>query len=120
MGEATIVAIPEPNLTPAEMIARAKALRPMVRADAAAAEDRGYYSKELHEAFAKAGFYRCLQPRKFGGYAFDVRTFFKTMIEISTGDPGIGWCLDARLGSCVADRLVLRRAGASQNLRPGR
>jgi 3-hydroxy-9,10-secoandrosta-1,3,5(10)-triene-9,17-dione monooxygenase len=75
------------------MIARAKALRPMVRADAPEAEKRGFYSRELHEAFDKAGFYRCLQPRKFGGYQFDIRTFFKVMIEISTGDPGIGWCL---------------------------
>jgi 3-hydroxy-9,10-secoandrosta-1,3,5(10)-triene-9,17-dione monooxygenase len=100
------VRIPEPDLTPREMIARAKALRPLVRADAAAAEDRGYYSEDLHHEFLKAGFYRCLQPRKFGGYAFDIRTFFKTMIEISTGDPGIGWCLTLasghalQIGSC--------------------
>ncbi len=106
MGETTTIAIPEPDLTPETMIARAKALRTAVRADAAAAEDRGYYSKELHEAFLKAGFYRCLQPRKFGGYAFDIRTFFKAMIEISTGDPGIGWCLTLasghalQIGSC--------------------
>lgn len=100
------VAIPEPELAPAEMIARAKALRPMVRADAAEAEDRGFYSRELHDAFAEAGFYRCLQPRKFGGYAFDIRTFFKVMIEIASGDPGIGWCLclasghALQIGSC--------------------
>jgi 3-hydroxy-9,10-secoandrosta-1,3,5(10)-triene-9,17-dione monooxygenase len=102
----TSVAVPEPGLTPQEMIARAKALRPAVRAEAAAAEDRGYYSPALHEEFRKAGFYRCLQPRKFGGYEFDVRTFFKTMIEISSGDPGIGWCLTLgaghalQIGSC--------------------
>jgi 3-hydroxy-9,10-secoandrosta-1,3,5(10)-triene-9,17-dione monooxygenase len=98
--------VPEPELTPREMIARAKALRPLVRADAAAAEERGFYSAELHEAFTKAGFYRCLQPRKFGGYEFDIRTFFKVMIEIATGDPGIGWCLclasghALQIGSC--------------------
>jgi 3-hydroxy-9,10-secoandrosta-1,3,5(10)-triene-9,17-dione monooxygenase len=100
------VRIPEPGLTPAAMIARAKALRPMVRVDAAAAEDRGFYSPELHDAFTEAGFYRCLQPRKFGGYAFDIRTFFKVMIEIASGDPGIGWCLclasghALQIGSC--------------------
>jgi 3-hydroxy-9,10-secoandrosta-1,3,5(10)-triene-9,17-dione monooxygenase len=103
------VRIPEPALAPATMIARAKALRPMVRADAAAAEDRGFYSQELHDAFAEAGFYRCLQPRKFGGYGFDIRTFFKVMIEIASGDPGIGWCLclasghALQIGSCFDD-----------------
>jgi 3-hydroxy-9,10-secoandrosta-1,3,5(10)-triene-9,17-dione monooxygenase len=65
----------------------------MVRAEAADAEKRGYYSEALHREFAKAGFYRILQPRKFGGYEFDVPTFFKVMVEIATGDPGIGWCL---------------------------
>jgi 3-hydroxy-9,10-secoandrosta-1,3,5(10)-triene-9,17-dione monooxygenase len=100
------VRIPEPNLAPTELIARAKALRPKVRDDAAAAEERGYYSQALHDEFTKAGFYRCLQPRKFGGYEFDIRTFFKTMIEISAGDPGIGWCLTLasghalQIGSC--------------------
>jgi alkylation response protein AidB-like acyl-CoA dehydrogenase len=95
------VPVPEPDLTPEAMIDRAKALRGAVRAEAAAAEDRGYYSAALHEAFTKAGFYRCLQPRKFGGYAFDVRTFFKVMIEISSGDPGIGWCLTLASGHAL-------------------
>jgi 3-hydroxy-9,10-secoandrosta-1,3,5(10)-triene-9,17-dione monooxygenase len=87
------IPVPEPDLSPAEMIARAKRFRSKVRAEAADAERRGYYSESLHRDFAEAGFYRILQPRRFGGYEFDVATFFKVMIEISTGDPGIGWCL---------------------------
>ncbi len=87
------VPVPEPDLTPREMIARARALRPLVREEAAAAEDRGYYSEALHREFVKAGFYRCLQPRRFGGYEFDIRTFFQVMVQIAAGDPGIGWCL---------------------------
>ncbi|HVZ17153.1 MAG TPA: acyl-CoA dehydrogenase family protein [Terriglobales bacterium] len=89
----TNVPIPEPDLTPTVIVERAKALRPMVRAEAAEAEKRGYYSQALHDEFVKAGFYRMLQPRKFGGYEFDIPTFYKVMLEISTGDPGIGWCL---------------------------
>ena len=85
--------VPEPHLEPEQMIARARALRPLVREEAEAAERRGYYSETLHKEFVKAGFYRCLQPRRFGGYEFSIRTFFKTIVEIASGDPGIGWCL---------------------------
>lgn len=87
------IPVPEPDLTAREMIERARQLQPRVREEAAAAEKRGYYSESLHEEFHKAGFYRILQPRRFGGYEFDIPTFFKVMIEIATADPGIGWCL---------------------------
>jgi 3-hydroxy-9,10-secoandrosta-1,3,5(10)-triene-9,17-dione monooxygenase len=49
------VQVPEPDLTPEQMISRARALRPMVRAEAEAAEQRGYYSETLHNEFTKAG-----------------------------------------------------------------
>jgi len=100
-SDAVDVPVPEPGLTPLAIIDRARALRSQVRAEAAAAEDRGYYSQPLHEAFTAAGFYRCLQPRRFGGYEFDVRTFFKVMIEIAAGDPGIGWCLCLAAGHAL-------------------
>ena len=93
--------VPEPDLTSEQLIERARALRPMVRAEAEAAEQRGYYSEALHNEFTKAGFYRCLQPRRFGGYEFNIRTFFKSMIEIATGDPGIGWCLTLACGHAL-------------------
>ncbi|HXE16990.1 MAG TPA: hypothetical protein VN632_07160 [Stellaceae bacterium] len=85
--------IPEPDLTPDEMIARAVALRPMLRAEQDAADERGAYSPAMHRKFLEAGFYRCLQPRLYGGYEFDVPTFYKTMLEISRGHPSAGWCL---------------------------
>jgi len=84
---------PEPDLTPDEIIDRARGLKAAIRAEAPDAEKRGHYSQALHEQFLKAGFYRLLQPRRFGGYEFDVPTFFKVMVEISTADPGIGWGL---------------------------
>ena len=93
--------VPEPDLTSGQLIERARALRPMVRAEAEAAEQRGYYSEALHNEFTKAGFYRCLQPRRFGGYEFSIRTFFKSMIEIAAGDPGIGWCLTLACGHAL-------------------
>jgi 3-hydroxy-9,10-secoandrosta-1,3,5(10)-triene-9,17-dione monooxygenase len=87
------IPIPEPDLAPEEIVDRARRLKSAIRAEAPHAEKRGHYSKELHQEFLKAGFYRMLQPRRFGGYEFDVPTFFKVMIEISAADPGIGWGL---------------------------
>jgi len=95
------VPVPEPDLEPEVMIARARALRQLVRAEAEEAERRGYYSEALHQEFTKAGFYRCLQPRRFGGYEFSIRTFFKSMVEIASGDPGIGWCLTLACGHAL-------------------
>ena len=48
----------------------------------------------------EAGFSRIVQPRMFGGYEFSWETFFRTMVAISAGDPGVGWCLT--LGSSHA------------------
>jgi 3-hydroxy-9,10-secoandrosta-1,3,5(10)-triene-9,17-dione monooxygenase len=85
--------IPEPDLTPAEMIRRAQALRPMLRAQQEEAERLGHYTPEVHQAFLDAGFYRLFQPRRFGGYEFPMETYFKVSIEIGAGDPGSAWCL---------------------------
>lgn len=87
------VSAPDPDLSSAELIARARALAPAVREEAAASEKRGYYSDALHEKFRDAGFYRIFVPRRFGGYAFDFPTYYRVMLEIATADPGIGWCL---------------------------
>jgi 3-hydroxy-9,10-secoandrosta-1,3,5(10)-triene-9,17-dione monooxygenase len=94
------VPVPEPDLTPKQIVARAEALVPMLRAQQDDAERRGYYSQAVHEEFLKAGFYRMTQPRRFGGYEFDLKTYLKTMITIASGDPGTGWCL--QLGSSHA------------------
>ncbi|HLF72024.1 MAG TPA: acyl-CoA dehydrogenase [Dehalococcoidia bacterium] len=91
----TRVPVPEPDLTPQQMIARATAMRDVLREDQEPAEKRGFYSEALHEAFTKAGFYRMLQPRMFGGYEFDLPTYYRIAIEVGRGGSGgIAWCLD--------------------------
>lgn len=87
------VPAPEPDLTPDEIVARARALIPKVREQQDEAERLGHHTEELEREFVDAGFYRILQPRMFGGYEFDLVTFWKAMLAISTGDPGTGWGL---------------------------
>ena len=84
---------PEPDLTPTEIVRRAAALKPLVREHQDESERRGCYSEQLHEEFLKAGFYRMVQPRRFGGYEFDLPTFARVIMEISRGCPSSGWCL---------------------------
>jgi 3-hydroxy-9,10-secoandrosta-1,3,5(10)-triene-9,17-dione monooxygenase len=96
-----VVPVPEPNLTPEEMIERAIELQPRLRAEQGETERRGVYSEQLHREFQKAGFYRCLQPRRFGGYEFDVKTYYRIGMELSRGDPSVGWCLTVGAGHAL-------------------
>jgi 3-hydroxy-9,10-secoandrosta-1,3,5(10)-triene-9,17-dione monooxygenase len=68
-------------------------MRPQLRAEQDESDARGAFSPQMQEAFVKAGFYRITQPRLFGGYEFDLTTFYKVMLEIARGHPGAAWCL---------------------------
>ena len=85
--------VPDPGLTPDQMVARAVALRSHLVDDQDKTEARSRYSEETHSLFTDAGFYRILQPRMFGGYEFEIPTFYRTIIEIARGCPSSGWLL---------------------------
>jgi 3-hydroxy-9,10-secoandrosta-1,3,5(10)-triene-9,17-dione monooxygenase len=95
------VRVPEPDLTPDAMIERAIAFRPRLLAEQDETEKRGVHSEALHEEFRKAGFYRCLQPRRFGGYEFDLKTYYRIAIELARGDPSVSWCLIVGAGHAL-------------------
>jgi len=79
--------------TAADLVAAADALRPRLLAEQAETERRTRYSEQLHETFRKLGYYRLLQPRRYGGLEVDVTTFFRVMMSISRGCPSTGWML---------------------------
>lgn len=87
--------------TPEELLGRAEALIPALREQQADAEVRGHYGEDIHREFVKAGFSRVLQPRRFGGYEFDLTTFFRLVMTISRGDPGTGWCFSLGAGHAL-------------------
>jgi len=87
------VPVPEPDLTPEAVVGRARALIPAIRAQQDEAERLGHHTPELDRQFAAAGFYRILQPRRFGGYEFGLPVFWRVMLAVSAGDPGTGWGL---------------------------
>jgi 3-hydroxy-9,10-secoandrosta-1,3,5(10)-triene-9,17-dione monooxygenase len=88
---------PEPDLTPEVIVARARALIPAVSEQQDEAEKLGHHTPELDKSFTEAGFYRMLQPKRFGGYAFGMDTFWKVILAVAEGDPGTAWglCLGA-------------------------
>jgi len=90
---ASVVPVPEPHLTPDELIQRAIDLRPRLRTEQDETERRGVHSEALHQEFRKAGFYRAIQPRRFGGYEIDLKSYYRLAIELSRGDPSTGWCV---------------------------
>ncbi|HEX5368350.1 MAG TPA: oxidoreductase [Dehalococcoidia bacterium] len=92
------IPVPDPTLTPEGMIERARALRELLRSKQAETEQTGRILDEVNKKCIAAGFYRTLQPRRFGGYEFDLPTFVKTMIELSRGCPSTGWVVTFTAG----------------------
>jgi 3-hydroxy-9,10-secoandrosta-1,3,5(10)-triene-9,17-dione monooxygenase len=85
------VAVPEPELTPDEMVARATAMRDTLRVRQAECEAQGRLPDVTNREYVEAGFFRVLQPRRFGGYEFGLETFLRVAIELSRGCPSSGW-----------------------------
>ena len=87
------IEVPEPDLTPDALLARARALHGEVRAGAEASESGGGYSADLHRRFVEAGFFRIVQPRRLGGHQFSVETFLRVIMELARADMGTAWNL---------------------------
>ncbi|MEV0963580.1 acyl-CoA dehydrogenase family protein [Streptomyces sp. NPDC049910] len=102
--ERTAVPVPEPGLTPDEVVARAEELARGLIGRQAETEQRGFYAEDTHEAFRRAGLYRILVPRRYGGYEFGVETFMRVVVALSRGCPSTGWmyCLGAAHAHAVA------------------
>jgi len=96
-----VIAPPEPDLTPADVIARAIELRPLLIERQAETEALTYYPEDVHKEFLRAGFYRILVPRRYGGYEFDLPTFLRVAIELAAGCPSTAWCLCLSAGHAL-------------------
>jgi 3-hydroxy-9,10-secoandrosta-1,3,5(10)-triene-9,17-dione monooxygenase len=84
---------PESGVTPETLLARAAALRPMLRETQDECESLRRLPDATHRAFRQAGLYRILQPERFGGYECDLTDFLRVVIEVARGCPSCGWVL---------------------------
>lgn len=77
--------------TEAELIARAKALQPMLRERAQACEDLRRVPDDTMRAFQDAGFFKIMQPAIYGGYEHHPMVAFRVAIELAKACPSSAW-----------------------------
>ncbi|MGE0114422.1 MAG: acyl-CoA dehydrogenase [Steroidobacteraceae bacterium] len=77
----------------AELLARAQALVPALRARAEDCQAQRMVPAVTIEEFNKAGFFKILQAKRYGGYEMAPTTLFKVLHTIASGCPSSGWVL---------------------------
>jgi len=81
----------EPIPSPEDLIARARAMIPTLKARAAkCVADRDVPAESIRE-FHEAGFFRILQPRRWGGYEMNPNVFFEVQKALAEGCMSTGW-----------------------------
>jgi 3-hydroxy-9,10-secoandrosta-1,3,5(10)-triene-9,17-dione monooxygenase len=92
------IPVPEPGLTQEQMVARAAEMIPTLRARQDEAEALCRMPESTSRELIDAGFYRVLQPRRYGGYEFDLPTFSRVAINLARGCPSTGWAYTLTAG----------------------
>ncbi|MGE0115277.1 MAG: acyl-CoA dehydrogenase family protein [Steroidobacteraceae bacterium] len=77
--------------TEAELVERARALIPMLRARADEVESRRSVPPETIAEFKRAGFFKILQARRWGGWEMNPAVFFKVLMELGRGCSSSAW-----------------------------
>jgi len=86
MDTATI-AIPEPQ----ELLRRARAMVPRLAERAPAAEAQRFLPKETIAEMQEAGFFRILQPKRWGGYEMDPAVYYDVLMTLAEGCFSTAW-----------------------------
>lgn len=74
-----------------EIVSRARALIPMLRERADACEKARMVSVDTMQKFHDAGFFRILQPKRWGGYEMHPNVLNKVLMELARGCPSSAW-----------------------------
>ncbi len=72
---------------------RARAMVPVLRERADACEQARQVPAETIKDMADAGFFRILQPKRWGGYELDPQDFYDVQIIVAQGCMSSAWCL---------------------------
>ena len=83
----------------AELVARAAALRPLVREHADRAEAERRVPDEVVDALTDVGLFRLFTPRRFGGYQAELRALVEVSEMLGEADGATAWQLGVQLVS---------------------
>jgi alkylation response protein AidB-like acyl-CoA dehydrogenase len=86
------------TITREELVRRAREMVPVLRERAAASEAARRLLPETFEDFARAGFFRICQPRRFGGFEMGMETLQAVLIEVGRGCVSSAWNLGILTG----------------------
>ncbi len=80
-------------LTPEALavIERARAMAPRLAERARAAEDAGLVPRQTIDEMQEAGFFKVLQPKRWGGYEMDPRVFYAVQRALAEGCMATAW-----------------------------
>ncbi|MDT0380556.1 acyl-CoA dehydrogenase family protein [Streptomyces sp. DSM 42041] len=90
---------------PAELVARARKLRPLLRTYSAQGENDRRLPENSYRALAEAGLLRLSVPRRFGGYEASLRVQTEVSAVLAEADAGAAWI--AAVGNSNAFSLSL-------------
>ena len=77
--------------TEAELVQRAQDMIPWLREKADAVEQARMVPADTIQAFKDAGFFKILQPKRWGGYEMNPNVLNKVLMELARGCPSSAW-----------------------------
>jgi 3-hydroxy-9,10-secoandrosta-1,3,5(10)-triene-9,17-dione monooxygenase len=90
-AESAAVVIQDSRPSCAELVARARALQPLLHEHSAEGELRRRMPDAVIDALTTAGLFRLLTPARFGGYACDLRTLLSVAETLGEIDGSASW-----------------------------
>jgi 3-hydroxy-9,10-secoandrosta-1,3,5(10)-triene-9,17-dione monooxygenase len=76
---------------PMDLVARARAMIPTLAERSLAGRRQRRIPDETIADMRRAGFFRVLQPKRWGGYEMDLNTFYDVQLALAEGDMSTGW-----------------------------
>jgi len=76
-----------------ELVARARAMIPMLFKHADEVEKARRVPDSTVAAYKEAGFFRILQPKRWGGWEMNPQVFYKVLMELGRGCPSSAWVM---------------------------
>jgi alkylation response protein AidB-like acyl-CoA dehydrogenase len=96
-----------------DYVGRAKALAPLIADSSAEIERVRRLPQPLVDAMVRAGLFRMLLPRKFGGGETDPLTFVQVLETVAQHDGSTAWCL-GQTGVCAMSAAYLPSESAAE------